>query len=427
MNLKHLLLASAVLITGSTFAQKDEIKAAEKALKNGNAAEAKTLLQTAESLLANASDSEKSLYFFVKAKTCLDLSNKNVEETQNQIAASKAYSELISLEKASGKSKYTEEAAKAVAEIKNKMINTAVAKADLKDYKSAANILHSMYELDNSETEKLFYAANYAINAKEFDNALAYYAVLKTKNYTGEATSYYAKSIVSEQEDFFGSNDQAKTDRDAKVKMKLYTNPRDEKTPSRVGEMYKNIALILVNQGKTAEAKTAIADARKTNPDDSALAMTEANLYLETKDFETYKKMVTSILDKNPTDAVLVYNLGVITSKNDPQAAIGYYKKALQIDPNYLDANINIAITILDTDKDLREKRNKLGTSAEDNKKYDVYKKQIDDIYKSAIPYLEKAVQLAPENIDAAKTLQNVYSALDMTEKAAAIKAKLKK
>lgn len=427
MNLKHVLLASAVLMTASTFAQKDEIKAAEKALKNGNAAEAKTLLQTAEPLLTSASDSEKSLYSFVKGRICLDLANKNIDELQNQIAASKAYSELIALEKATGKSKYTEEATKAVAEIKNKMINAAVAKANDKDYKSAANILYNMYELDNTETEKLYYAANYAINAKEYENALSYYAVLKSKNYTGESTSYYAKSIINEQEDFFGSNDQAKSDRDSKVKMKLYTNPRDEKTPSRLGEMYKNIALILVNQGKTTEAKAAIAEACKANPDDAALAMTEANLYLETKDFETYKKMVTKILDKNPNDAVLVYNLGVISSKNDPQGAIGYYKKALQLDPNYLDANINLAITILDTDKDLREKRNKLGTSAEDNKKYDIIKKQMDDIYRSAIPYLEKAVQLAPDNVDAAKTLQNVYSALDMTEKAAAIKAKLKK
>lgn len=427
MKLKHLLLASAVLMTASTFAQKDEIKAAEKALKNGNAAEAKSLLQTAETLLTNASDSEKSLFYFVKAKTCLDLSNKNIDELQNQIAASKANTDLIALEKATGKSKYTEEATKAMAEIKNKMINSAVAKANDKDYKTAANILYNMYELDNAETEKLYYAANYAINAKEYENALSYYAVLKSKNYTGEATSYYAKSIINEQEDFFGSNDQAKSDRDSKVKMKLYTNPRDEKTPSRLGEMYKNIALILVNQGKTAEAKAAIAEACKANPDDAALAMTEANLYLETKDFETYKKMVTKILDKNPNDAVLVYNLGVISSKNDPQGAIGYYKKALQLDPNYLDANINLAITILDTDKDLREKRNKLGTSAEDNKKYDIIKKQMDDIYRSAIPYLEKAVQLAPDNVDAAKTLQNVYSALDMTEKAAAIKAKLKK
>jgi thioredoxin-like negative regulator of GroEL len=31
---------------------------------------------------------------------------------------------------------------------------------------------------------------------------------------------------------------------------------------------------------------------RQANPDDTSLILTEANLYLETKDFETYKKLV---------------------------------------------------------------------------------------------------------------------------------------
>jgi hypothetical protein len=37
--------------------------------------------------------------------------------------------------------------------------------------------------------------------------------------------------------------------------------------------------------------------------------LTEANLYLETKDFDTYKKLVAQVLEKNPNDADLVFNL----------------------------------------------------------------------------------------------------------------------
>lgn len=59
MKSKYVLLASALLISVATFAQKDQIKAAEKALKAGNAQEAITILQGAEAASASAPDAEK--------------------------------------------------------------------------------------------------------------------------------------------------------------------------------------------------------------------------------------------------------------------------------------------------------------------------------------------------------------------------------
>ncbi len=78
MNSKYVVLASALLISVTTFAQKDQIKAAEKALKGGKSQEAATFLTEAESLIANAADAEKAQFFFVKGNTYLDLANKNV-------------------------------------------------------------------------------------------------------------------------------------------------------------------------------------------------------------------------------------------------------------------------------------------------------------------------------------------------------------
>jgi hypothetical protein len=69
---------------------------------------------------------------------------------------------------------------------------------------------------------------------------------------------------------------------------------------------------------------------------------------------------------------------------------------------------------------------NKLGTSAKDMKRYDVLKTQREELFKSIIPYLEKAVELDPKNIDVSKTLLNVYSALEMTDKMKPLKAKIK-
>jgi tetratricopeptide (TPR) repeat protein len=427
MKSKYVILASALLISVSNFAQKDQIKAAEKALKNGNAAEAVATLTQAESTMGAATDAEKAQYYFVKGNALADLANKKVEAAKNLSGAAKAYQEVLAVEKTSGKSKYSADAKTALADMKSQLINAAVDAGTAKNYKLASDLLYQAYELDKTDMEKLYYAANYAVNAQDFDRALALYDELKKQNYSGEGTSYYAKNVLNEQEDFFGSNAAAKTDRDTKVRLKLYTNPRDEKVPSKRGEIYKNIALILVQQGKTEEAKKALADAREANPDDTSITLTEANVYLELNDFVTYKKLITDVLAKNPNDADLVYNLGVIAAKTDPIEAEKYYKKAIEIKPDYTNAYLNLAILKLDADKKIIEEMNKLGTSEKDNKRYEVLKKQRTDMFNSALPYLEKAYELDAKNEDVANTLLNVYGALEMTDKKKALKAKMGK
>lgn len=427
MKSKCVILVSALLISVSSFAQKDQIKAAEKALKNGNAAEASTILNQAESSLSSATDAEKAQYFAVKGKALSDLASKKIDASKNLAASAKAYQEVLAVEKTSGKSKYTAEAQTAITEIKNQLINKAIEEGTNKNYKAAADLLHSAYELDKTDVEKLYYAATYAVNGQDYDTALAYYEELKRLNYSGEGTGYYAKNVVSDQEEFFGITAASKTDRDTKVRLKLYSNPRDEKVASRKGEVYQKIALILVQKDRTDEAKKALTEARKENPDDMSLTLAEANLYLKLNDFVTYKKLISEVLEKNPNDPDLYYNMGVIASKTDAVSAESYYKKAIDLKPDYINAYLNLSILKLEGEKKLIDEMNKLGTSEKDNKKYEVLKKQRQDVFISALPYLEKANELAPKNEDVANTLLNVYGALEMVDKKKALKAKMGK
>ena len=427
MKSKYAILASALLISAAIFAQKDQIKAAEKALKNGNSQEAVSFLQGAESLIPNATDSEKAQYYFVKGNALLDLANKKVEEEKNLSLAAKAYQDLLAVEKVSEKDKYSSQAQTSIKNIKEKLVNNAIENATQKKYKEASDLLYLVYELDKTDLEKLYYSASYAVNAQDFDTALVYYFELKKQNFSGDGAAYYAKNVITEKEDFFGATPDAKADRDSRVKLKIYSNPRDEKIPSKRGEVYKNIALILNQKGRTDEAKSALTEARLANPDDVSLMLTEADLYLKLEDFVTYKKLISEVLQKNPNDADLLFNLGVITAKTDIVGAEDYYKKAIAIKPDYVNAYLNLSILKLDGEKKIIAEMNKLGTSEKDNKKYEVLKKQREDVFKSAIPYLEKANELNPENEDVAITLLNVYSALEMTDKKKALKEKMKK
>ncbi len=424
MKSKNLIVIPALLFSFVTFAQKDQIKAAEKALKGGNSQEAITVLQTAESLISAAPDNEKAQFYFVKGNTLLDLANKKVDVTNNLSLAAIAYKDLLDVEKTSGKDKYSSQAQTSIADIKGKIINLAIDKSAEKKFKEASSLLFQAYELDKSDLEKLYFAASYAINDKDYDLSLKYYQELKKNNYTGEGTQYYAKNLVTDKEDFFGSTPSAKADRDSRVKLKLYSDPRDEKLASRRPEINKNIALILAEKGKVAEAKIAFEEAIKESPDNVSLILSEAELYYKENDMVMYKKLITSALEKNPNNVELIFNLGVASHNNkDFTEAEKFYKQAISIDPNYSVAYLNLANLKLDVRNKIVDDMNKLGNSAVDTKKYDYLKKQSEVILTTEVlPLLEKANKLDPVNEDIKSLLIRVYKNLDMPDKANALK-----
>jgi len=424
MKSKYVLLASALLISVATFAQKDQIKAAEKALKAGNTQEAITILQGAEAASAAAPDAEKAQFQFVKANAHLALATKNENTDANLLAAAKAYQEVLSIEKTSGKAKFSAQASTSIIDVKYKLINAAIADSKAEKHAAGAKKLYDAYLLDKKDTINLYYAASTYVNAKEYETAYNAYDELKKLNYSGKGTNFYAVNKINGEEQFFPT---AK-ERDQMVKLGTHEKPRTEDIPSKRGEIFKNMALILVQNGKVAEAKKAVAEARAANPDDKSLVLTEANLYLDTKDYDTYKKLITEVLAQSPNDADLVFNLGVISynAKNLVEAE-KYYKRAIEIKPDYVNAYLNLAILKLDADKKLFEEIQKLGNSEKDNKRYEVLKKQREAVFTSALPYLEKASELDGTNEEVKGTLLSVYRALEMTEKAKALKAKMKK
>ena len=122
----------------------------------------------------------------------------------------------------------------------------------------------------------------------------------------------------------------------------------------------------------------------------------------------------------------LIFNLGVISDKaNKLDEAEKYYKRAIEINPEYFNAYLNLAEIKLRGDQKFVDEMNKLGTSEKDNKRYEVIKGERNKNFLSILPLLEKAVQLDSANEPAKKTLLSVYNALEMTDKYKALKAKM--
>ena len=408
---KQIVVALALLIGAFSFAQKKELKAVEKAIKGNNFAEAKSILGQVESLIGSTDSKLQDKYYFLLGKAMFANGAGSNMDFQK---AAESFNKV--------KSGYTAE----INEVKSGMLNSILTKANdalqKQDYASSSKGFHQAYKMSPKDTLYLYYAASTAVNGQDFNTALGMYEKLKDLGFTGVAKEYLAVNKEDGKEEVFGSEQL----RDLSIKAGTHIKPEDRLSSSKRAEIVKNIALIYVTNGDNEKALAAMKDAREANPDDINLLLTEANVSYKMGNTDRFKALMEEATSKDPNNPELQYNLGVISYESgDHDSAKKYYQKAIDIDPKYVNAQINMAALILEGEKDIIEEMNNLGTSAADDRRYDELKGMRQDVYKSAIPYLKSALETQSDNLQAAKTLMNIYSALGDTDKYKDLKTKV--
>ncbi|OIQ28567.1 MAG: hypothetical protein BM564_09230 [Bacteroidetes bacterium MedPE-SWsnd-G2] len=401
----QIIVAVALLVSSFSFSQKSELKLAEKAIKSENYADAKTAISAADGLIGAADAKTKAKYYFLKGKAYYANGKGTAEDVKVAISS---FEEVEKIEGGSGKySTY-------VTEMKQAMLTSFVDNASsayqAKQYDAAAVKFEQAYRMSKKDTVYLYFAAVSAVTSKDYDSSLEYYKELRELGYKGIETEYKAKNKATGEIESFDNKDVMTFS----VQAGTHENPQTTKSKSKSSEIIKNIALIYVNQGKNEEAIAAMQAARKENPGDVNLVLNEANVQLKMGNREEFKKLMMEATQMDPGNATLQYNLGVISADaGDTAAAKKYYERAIQLNPEYADAYNNLAVLILSTEQDIISEMNNLGSSSADNKRYDELKAERLEIYNEAAPYLEKTLKLQPKNIDAARTLMQIYSAVD--------------
>lgn len=408
--MKKQVLAIALFgLTSVAFAQKNEVKALEKAVKSEKYADTKALIAVAESVITNADDKTKAKYYYLKAKAMLNGTDyagmvKSLEEFD-----------------ANNTSKYTAEITQLKSEVIAKIVNEAIADQGDKKNILSAEKLNTAYKL-SGEQDYLYHAANSYVIAKDYNSALPLFNELKEKKYTGVKTQLFAFNKETKKEDLFPNKDM----RLIAIKSGTHIKPTENETKSILPEIIKNIAYMNVDLGNTEAAISAIKEARVNEPTNVDLIITEANLYLKLEKKNKFKQLMEEAVKQDPTNATLFFNLGVISAEQgDDVAAKKYYQKSLDLNPTDVNSNFNMAALILKEETAVVEQMNSLGTSAADNKKYDVLQEKRNAIYKLAVPYLEKILTVDAKNKNAAQTLKNMYSVLGEIEKFKAMKTLL--
>ena len=415
---KSILAVALIGATSLSFSQRGEIRDAESAVEDKNFKEALTQLDIAKPLLVDEKDKWVIRYHLAKAKTHGNLaSTKSGDDMISDIdTALKSVDAVLSMESDN------EEALVYKNKLRQTMVQTAIDGQNNDDFDIAEKLLYKTYELDRNDTVMLYYAASAAVNGKIYDKALNHYQKLLDMGFDGTTEQFVAINKESGEEEIFES----KNMRDIAIKTGEFENPSKKKTPPLTGEIAKNITLIYIQEDQPDKALEAIKKAKEENPEDISLLQAEADLYYRIGKIDKYDEVMKQVVKMDPENPSLYYNLGVASEQlGDKKSAKEYYLQAIELDSEMVNAYINLASLTLSKERDIVEEMNSLGNSRADNKKYQELNKAKKQYYKDALPYLEKASELNPKNMDALKTKLNIYYQLEMSDKAKVLQEKI--
>ncbi|MCX6282559.1 MAG: tetratricopeptide repeat protein [Bacteroidetes bacterium] len=274
---------------------------------------------------------------------------------------------------------------------RNTFFNQAVDFYGKKDYKNAMLAFDHSYSalaaINIPDTLSLFYAAACATLANDRSQAKKYYIdLLKLK---AKSVSIYAS--LSE----------------------LYRQEKDS-----------GAALAVIREGQ------------KIYPGNMPLFLAETNIYLTFNNIDKALLNLRTAAKKDSANPSIYYALGTIynklvddTSKNAAfreqmfTNAADAYKRAIELKPDYFDPIFNLGALYVNKAVYYDDKAKNLPLDAE--AEYKSLKAEADKYLSAAIPYLEKATELQPNDISTLNSLKQIYIRQQKNDKIKAINEKI--
>ena len=389
-----------------SYSQKKELKTIEKQIKSEEYENALNTINSIKSLVDSSDDKIKTRYYYLKGMARYQNGNGSFE---NKLLSIDDFNEVKEIE-LSGAKIYTTKVDDIFTELFNSFVNDSRSALDNKNYEKSYKNLEAAYNVSKKDTLYLYNAALVATEAKDYKVALDFYEELINLKYSGVSMNYYAVEKESGKEQVF----QDEKSRNFSVDViGTHEAPRDEMAESVEIDILRSMAAIYKTQEEYDKSIIYLDLAKKIDENDINLILLESNVRWEMGEVDEYQKLISKALEIEPDNVDLVFNLGVVNAdKGNFDDAIGYYNKAIEIDPNYTKAYLNAAALILEKEGPMIEEMNSLGMSTADYNRYDELKIERENLYKSAIPYLEEVYNLENDNLNAARTLKNIFSAL---------------
>src|SRR5690606_23425552 len=369
MNFKKAILFSLLVAAGTTtFAQTSNLRKAKSSLQKYDELKSAGSAELGRSNLTTAKEAIDQAIAHDKTKddaetwTVYALVNANVATLDNSEEAATAAADAIKKAKElDADNKHGDNLTIAGQMLGQFSFNQGVGAWDKQDFKTAYKLFGNALTYLPGDTTLTYYSGLAAIQSQDYPSAIEKY-----------------KELIPAKE--FSAHRSVLVDLP-----KLYLSTQD-----------------------TINALEYAAIAVREYPDDNDAVVQniELNLIVGNE-----AKVITDIenqIAKDGNNKSLYYYLGIAQSAaNNSDKAIEAYKKAIAIDPNYSDANRNAAATIINSVRDELNAVNedKTLSNADYNTKVDALKEKI----KGALPYLEKVVELNPQDSEALRSLKGYY------------------
>jgi len=416
--MKRLILIVAILVAMPTLkAQKKEIKKAHQEINAGNYASATSYLGQAKRIFAAADQKTRAEYYVVEAE--LNLAQKKLDVAQIELISQ-------SLKRAHSY-EVTSSLQNRISEINLKIngLSETIAAGELakKNYSNAATLYKTAYQSSQEDTIHLLKAARCHLLAKEYNEAFNTYRDLFNMGYTNAKTQYVATNVKSHKKDAFSSISK----RNEAIAGGLYKNPEIITTNSKLPEILRGLTMASIPLQKNHEAVAFIDSVVAKMPEDKMLLKQVSHLYRQLDANDKYNTVVDQLIKETPNNPNLYYNAALASVQdNDLDRAKGFFKKTIEIDPNYVNAKINLSLLLLEQDNGIKDEMNELGgESATDNERYEKLKQKRYKLYYEVLPYLESIVKSQPQNKEFAKKLMNIYGFIGQDTKLAILQEKL--
>ena len=189
-------------------------------------------------------------------------------------------------------------------------------------------------------------------------------------------------------------------------------------------EIYRSMAGLYLADKDTVNGLKYIEMGRAAFPANNSLMIDELNIYIAKGQTKQMIEKMVAAADADPKNKTLKFALGAtydnMGKKTEAEAA---YKSAIALDSTYFDAYYNLGAMYYNTGVEVYNATQKLPMSKE--KEYNAGKKKYTEAFNKSLPYLEKALQLQPTDVNTMLSLKEVYAKLDMLSKSSEMRKRI--
>jgi len=414
MKIRILFVGSglAVLFAQQVFAQKGELSTAKSSFEtydmlraSNNGPMVKNSLSKAKTSIDKAAQHEKTsalpeTYALKAAIYAHTAMADSVESTSTPIftAAEEALAKAKELDVKKENEKIIASAASALAQTK---MNFGVTYYKDKKYDEAYKAFDLTQKYAIGDTSAIYYAGISAAAASNYKAALDQYKKLLSTNFSENDKVYTDMSSL-----YLLAKDTINAVNIAAEAVKKYPNNTD---------LRKKEIEISLQTGRVQQVLDKILAAITADPKNKTLYVYAGLTYSQAAEASAAKISKTK-------DAATLATLQKERADNYAKAA-DMYKKAIEIDPNYFEAILNIGYVILNPAIDTYNAAQQLPAAKQ--KEYDAALAKSKAQFDAAKPYLEKATELQPNNADAWSNLKTYYIGVQLPAKANEVQKKI--